>query len=201
LTALPIIETQAGDVSAYIPTNVISITDGQIFLETDLFYAGIRPAVNAGISVSRVGGAAQIKAMRQVAGRLRLDLAAYRSLAAFAQFGSDLDPATKAQLDRGARLTEVLKQGQYQPMPVEEEVAVIWAATNGFMDDVPVENVREFETEMLQNLRTANADVLKRIATEKALSDELTAALKTAIQNYKAGSKFASRQPAAAAAR
>ena len=139
LTALPIIETQAGDVSAYIPTNVISITDGQIFLETDLFYAGIRPAVNAGISVSRVGGAAQIKAMRQVAGRLRLDLAGYRSLAAFAQFGSDLDPATKAQLDRGARLTEILKQGQYQPMPVEEQVAIIWAATNGFLDDVPVE--------------------------------------------------------------
>ena len=156
LTALPIIETQAGDVSAYIPTNVISITDGQIFLEADLFYAGIRPAVNAGISVSRVGGAAQIKAMRQVAGRLRLDLAAYRSLAAFAQFGSDLDPATKAQLDRGARLTEVLKQGQYQPMPVEEQVAILWAATNGYLDDVPVEDVRDFEAEFLENLRTAH---------------------------------------------
>jgi F-type H+-transporting ATPase subunit alpha len=200
LTALPIIETQAGDVSAYIPTNVISITDGQIFLETDLFYAGIRPAVNAGISVSRVGGAAQIRAMRQVAGRLRLDLAAYRSLAAFAQFGSDLDPATKAQLDRGARLTEVLKQGQYQPMPVEEQVAIIWAATNGLMDDVPVENIREFENELLQNLRTAHPEILKRIADEKSLSDELIAELRTATQNYKTGSKFASK-PAAVTAR
>jgi F-type H+-transporting ATPase subunit alpha len=201
LTALPIIETQAGDVSAYIPTNVISITDGQIFLETDLFYAGIRPAVNAGISVSRVGGAAQIKAMRQVAGRLRLDLAAYRSLAAFAQFGSDLDAATKAQLDRGARLTEVLKQGQYSPLPVHEEVAVIWVATNGFLDDVPVEQAREFETEFLQNLRTAHPDLLNRIATEQALSDDLIAALRTAAQNFKAGSKFASKPVAAAAAR
>jgi F-type H+-transporting ATPase subunit alpha len=200
LTSLPIIETQAGDVSAYIPTNVISITDGQIFLETDLFYAGIRPAVNAGISVSRVGGAAQIKAMRQVAGRLRLDLAAYRSLAAFAQFGSDLDAATKAQLDRGARLTEILKQGQYQPMPVEEEVAVLWVATNGYVDDVPVDQVRAFETEFLQNLRTAHPQLLQRIADEKALSDELTGLLKTATENFKAGSKYASK-PAAAAAR
>jgi F-type H+-transporting ATPase subunit alpha len=199
LTSLPIIETQAGDVSAYIPTNVISITDGQIFLETDLFYAGVRPAVNAGISVSRVGGAAQIKAMRQVAGRLRLDLAAYRSLAAFAQFGSDLDPATKAQLDRGARLTEVLKQGQYQPYPVEEEVAIIWAATNGYLDDVPVEQVREFEGEFLTYLRTVTPDLLKRIATEQALSDELIAALRTAVENFKAGSKFATRATAAAA--
>jgi F-type H+-transporting ATPase subunit alpha len=200
LTALPIIETQAGDVSAYIPTNVISITDGQIFLEADLFYAGIRPAVNAGISVSRVGGAAQIKAMRQVAGRLRLDLAAYRSLAAFAQFGSDLDPATKAQLDRGARLTEVLKQGQYQPYPVEDEVVVIWAATNGYLDDVPVERVRAFENELLQNLRTAHPEILSRIATEQALSDDLTAALRAAVEAFKAGSTFASR-PAVAAAR
>ncbi len=199
LTALPIIETQAGDVSAYIPTNVISITDGQIFLESDLFYAGIRPAVNAGISVSRVGGAAQIKAMRQVAGRLRLDLAAYRSLAAFAQFGSDLDPATKAQLDRGARLTEVLKQGQYSPLPVHEEVAVIWVATNGYLDDVSVEQAREFETEFLQNLRTAHPDLLQRIASEQALSDELIAALKTAAENFKAGSKFATKAVAAAA--
>jgi F-type H+-transporting ATPase subunit alpha len=198
LTSLPIIETQAGDVSAYIPTNVISITDGQIFLETDLFYAGVRPAVNAGISVSRVGGAAQIKAMRQVAGRLRLDLAAYRSLAAFAQFGSDLDPATKAQLDRGARLTEVLKQGQYQPSPVEEEVAIIWAATNGYLDDVPVEQVREFEGEFLTYLRTVTPDLLKRIAAEQALSDELIAALRTAVENFKAGSKFATRATAAA---
>ncbi len=200
LTALPIIETQAGDVSAYIPTNVISITDGQIFLETDLFYAGIRPAVNAGISVSRVGGAAQIKAMRQVAGRLRLDLAAYRSLAAFAQFGSDLDPATKAQLDRGARLTEVLKQGQYTPLPVEEEVAVIWVATNGYLDDVAVEDVREFETEYLNHLRTAKPELLKQIADEKALSDSLIETLKGVTQNFKVGSKFASK-PAAAAAR
>jgi F-type H+-transporting ATPase subunit alpha len=201
LTSLPIIETQAGDVSAYIPTNVISITDGQIFLETDLFYAGIRPAVNAGISVSRVGGAAQIKAMRQVAGRLRLELAAYRSLAAFAQFGSDLDPATKAQLDRGARLTEVLKQGQYQPYPVEEQVAILWAATNGFLDDVPVDDVRAFETEFLQNLRTAHPQLLQQIATEMSLSDEITAALRTATENFKAGSQFASRPAAAAAAR
>ena len=199
LTALPIIETQAGDVSAYIPTNVISITDGQIFLESDLFYAGIRPAVNAGISVSRVGGAAQIKAMRQVAGRLRLDLAAYRSLAAFAQFGSDLDPATKAPLDRGARVTEVLKQGQYSPLPVHEEVAVIWVATNGYLDDVSVEQAREFETEFLQNLRTAHPDLLQRIASEQALSDELIAALKTAAENFKAGSKFATKAVAAAA--
>jgi F-type H+-transporting ATPase subunit alpha len=200
LTALPIIETQAGDVSAYIPTNVISITDGQIFLEADLFYAGVRPAVNAGISVSRVGGAAQIKAMRQVAGRLRLDLAAYRSLAAFAQFGSDLDPATKAQLDRGARLTEILKQGQYQPVPVEEEVAVLWVATNGYLDDVPVERVREFENEFLQNLRTAHPEILRRIATEQALSDDLIAALRSSVEDFKAGSTFASR-PAVAAAR
>jgi len=199
LTALPIIETQAGDVSAYIPTNVISITDGQIFLETDLFYAGIRPAVNAGISVSRVGGAAQIKAMRQVAGRLRLDLAAYRSLAAFAQFGSDLDPATKAQLDRGARLTEVLKQGQYTPLPVEEEVAVIWVATNGYLDDVAVEDVREFETEYLNHLRTAKPELLKQIADEKALSDSLIETLKSVTQNFKVGSKFASKSAATAA--
>jgi F-type H+-transporting ATPase subunit alpha len=192
LTALPIIETQAGDVSAYIPTNVISITDGQIFLETDLFYAGVRPAVNAGISVSRVGGAAQIKAMRQVAGRLRLDLAAYRSLAAFAQFGSDLDAATKAQLDRGARLTEVLKQPQYSPLPVEEEVVVLWMATNGYLDDVAVEDVQEFERGYLENLRSAHPALLKKIADEKALSDELIAELKTVTQNFKSGSKFAS---------
>ncbi|HKG26210.1 MAG TPA: F0F1 ATP synthase subunit alpha [Thermomicrobiales bacterium] len=199
LTALPLIETQAGDISAYIPTNVISITDGQIFMEADLFYAGVRPAVNAGLSVSRVGGAAQIKATRQVAGRLRLDLASFRSLAAFAQFGSDLDPQTKAQLDRGSRLTEVLKQGQYQPMPVEEQVAILWVATNGYLDDVPVERVREFEAQVLEYLRSAHSDLLKRIATEKALSDELTAALRKAVENFKAGSQFASK-PAAAAA-
>jgi F-type H+-transporting ATPase subunit alpha len=196
LTALPLIETQAGDISAYIPTNVISITDGQIFMESDLFYAGVRPAVNAGLSVSRVGGAAQIRAMRQVAGRLRLDLAAFRSLAAFAQFGSDLDPQTKAQLDRGSRLTEVLKQGQYQPMPVEEQVAILWVATNGYLDDVPVDQVRAFENQVLEYLRSAHSDILQRIATEKALSDELIAALRKAVENFKAGSQFASKAAA-----
>jgi len=201
LTALPVIETQAGDVSAYIPTNVISITDGQIFLESDLFYAGVRPAVNAGISVSRVGGAAQIKAMRQVAGRLRLELAGFRSLAAFAQFGSDLDPATKAQLDRGQRLTEVLKQGQYQPMPVQEQVAILWAATNGFLEDVPVEQVQAFEAAHLDNLRTAHRDILDRIASEKELKDDLIAELRKATDDFKAGSQWASQAPAAAAAR
>jgi F-type H+-transporting ATPase subunit alpha len=201
LTALPVIETQAGDVSAYIPTNVISITDGQIFLESDLFYAGVRPAVNAGISVSRVGGAAQIKAMRQVAGRLRLELAGFRALAAFAQFGSDLDPATKAQLDRGQRLTEVLKQGQYQPMPVQEQVAILWAATNGYLEDVPVDQVQAFEAGYLDNLRTAHADLLDRIAQEKALSDDLIAVLRKATEDFKAGSQWASTAPTAVAAR
>jgi F-type H+-transporting ATPase subunit alpha len=200
LTALPLIETQAGDISAYIPTNVISITDGQIFMESDLFYAGVRPAVNAGLSVSRVGGAAQIRAMRQVAGRLRLDLAAYRSLAAFAQFGSDLDPQTKAQLDRGARLTEVLKQGQYQPMPVEEQVTILWIATNGYLDDVAVDQVRAFENQVLEYMRSAHSDLLQRIATEKSITDDIGGALKKAVENFKAGSQFASR-PAAAAAR
>lgn len=167
LTALPIVETQANDVSAYIPTNVISITDGQIYLEPDLFYAGIRPAINVGLSVSRVGGAAQIRAMRQVAGRLRLELAQFRELAAFAQFGSDLDPATKRQIDRGLRLTEVLKQPQYQPMPVEEQVAIIWVATNGYLDDVLVEHVREFERQYLDYLRTSHPEILRRIAEER----------------------------------
>ncbi len=201
LTALPIIETQAGDVSAYIPTNVISITDGQIYLESDLFYAGIRPAVNAGLSVSRVGGAAQIKAMRQVAGRLRLELANFRSLAAFAQFGSDLDPATKAQLDRGQRLTEVLKQGQYQPMPVELEVAVLWVATNGFLEDVAVDDVREFEKAFIEYMRTAKPEILSTIATEKSLSDDTIAKLRAASEAFKAGSRFASKPAAAGAAR
>jgi F-type H+-transporting ATPase subunit alpha len=200
LTALPIIETQAGDVSAYIPTNVISITDGQIYLETELFYSGVRPAVNAGLSVSRVGGAAQIKAMRQVAGRLRLELAGFRSLAAFAQFGADLDPATKAQIDRGQRLTESLKQGQYQPMPVEEQVAVIWTATNGYLDDVPVERVREFEAGLLDYLRSTKSELLASIAREKALSDELTEALKTAVIDFKAGTEFTSTTATATAA-
>ena len=185
LTALPLIETQSGDVSAYIPTNVISITDGQIYLETELFYSGVRPAVNAGLSVSRVGGAAQIKAMRQVAGRLRLELANFRSLAAFAQFGSDLDAATKAQIDRGQRLTEVLKQNQYQPMPVQEQVAIIWAATNGYLDDVAVEEIRGFEAGLLENLRATRADLLNTIATEGTISDETGEALKAAVTEFK----------------
>src|SRR3954470_1503029 len=192
LTALPIIETQAGDVSAYIPTNVISITDGQIYLETDLFNQGVRPAVNVGLSVSRVGGAAQIKAMRQVAGRLKLELAGFRSLAAFAQFGADLDADTRAQLERGQRLTETLKQGQYNPLPVEQEVAVIWAATNGYLDDVAVGDVRGFEADLLEYLRTSKADLLKTIADEKAISDATTAALQSALKDFKAGSRFTS---------
>jgi F-type H+-transporting ATPase subunit alpha len=198
LTALPIIETQSGDVSAYIPTNVISITDGQIYLEQELFNSGVRPAVNAGLSVSRVGGAAQIKAMRQVAGRLRLELANFRSLAAFAQFGSDLDAATKAQIDRGQRLTETLKQGQYQPLPVQEEVAVIWAATNGYLDDVAVSDVRAFEAGLLDYLRSSKGDLLNRIATEQAISDEIAEALKAAVTDFKAG--FAASATTATAA-
>jgi F-type H+-transporting ATPase subunit alpha len=180
-------------VSAYIPTNVISITDGQIFMESDLFYAGVRPAVNAGLSVSRVGGAAQIKAMSRVAGRLRLDLASYRSLAAFAQFGSDLDANTKSQLDRGARMTELLKQGQYQPLPVEEQVALLWTATNGYLDDVPVDQVQAFEAQYLEYMRSAAPELLNRIKTEKAISDDLADALKTAATNFKGGSQFAKR--------
>src|SRR3712207_4314178 len=177
------IETQLGDISAYIPTNVISITDGQIFLEQDLFYAGIRPAINVGVSVSRVGGAAQIKAMRQVAGRLRLDLAQYRSLAAFAQFGtSDLDPVTRNQIETGQRMTEILKQGQYQPMPVEEQVAILWAASNGYLADIPVDRVRSFETQYLEYLRTAQADLLARIASEKQISDQTADALRAAAE-------------------
>ncbi|MCM8750177.1 F0F1 ATP synthase subunit alpha [Thermomicrobiaceae bacterium CFH 74404] len=185
LTALPIVETQANDVSAYIPTNVISITDGQIYLEPDLFYAGIRPAINVGLSVSRVGGAAQIRAMRQVAGRLRLELAQFRALAAFAQFGSDLDPATKRQIDRGLRLTEVLKQPQYQPMPVEEQVAIIWVATNGYLDDVLVEHVREFERQYLDYLRTSHPEVLRRIAEERELKDDLVEQMRSIVQEFK----------------
>ena len=199
LTALPFIETQASDVSAYIPTNVISITDGQIYLEPDLFYAGVRPAINAGLSVSRVGGSAQIKAMRQVAGRLRLDLAQYSSLAAFAQFGSDLDPQTRAQLERGQRMTELLKQGQYQPMPVQEQVASIWAATNGFADDVPVDQMRNFEAQWLEYLRNVQPELLQRIADEKALSDDLIGALRSAVESFKRGSSFAARESAAPA--
>jgi F-type H+-transporting ATPase subunit alpha len=186
LTALPIIETQAGDVSAYIPTNVISITDGQIFLETDLFYSNIRPAVNAGISVSRVGGNAQIKAMKQVAGRLRLDLAQYRELEAFAQFGSELDSATQKQLSRGARIVEILKQPQYQPMPVEQQVMIIFAVTNGYLDDVEVAGVRAWEKGFQDYMGAQHPAIRDEIRTKKALSDDLTARLRKAIDQYKA---------------
>jgi F-type H+-transporting ATPase subunit alpha len=186
LTALPIIETQAGDVSAYIPTNVISITDGQIFLDSDLFYSNVRPAINVGISVSRVGGNAQIKAMKQVAGRLKLDLAQYRALEAFAQFGSDLDAATLKQLARGRRTVEVLKQAQYAAMPVEQQVAIIYAVGNGHLDDVAVESVRAWEKGFLEYLRASHDAILQEIRTKKALSDELQAKLKQAIEAYKA---------------
>jgi F-type H+-transporting ATPase subunit alpha len=185
LTALPIIETQAGDVSAYIPTNVISITDGQIFLETDLFYSNVRPAVNAGISVSRVGGNAQIKAMKQVAGRLRLDLAQYRELEAFAQFGSELDPATQRQLARGARVVEVLKQPQYRPMPVEQQVIVIFAVTNGLLDDVEVPEIKAWEKGLLEFMAAQHPAIGEEIRTRKALSDDLSAQLKKALEEYK----------------
>ena len=185
LTALPIIETQAGDVSAYIPTNVISITDGQIFLTTDLFYSNVRPAVDAGISVSRVGGNAQIKAMKQVAGPLRLSLAQYRELEAFAQFGSDLDAATQRQLARGARLVEVLKQSQYRPVPVEKQVVIIYAVTNGYLDDVDVPNIRQWERDFLDYLEASHPAVLKDIRTKKALDDDLTNRLKGAITAFK----------------
>jgi F-type H+-transporting ATPase subunit alpha len=186
LTALPIIETQLGDVSAYIPTNVISITDGQIFLESDLFYGGIRPAVNVGISVSRVGGSAQIKAMRQIAGKLRLDLAQYRELAAFAQFGSDLDRATQLQLARGQRMVELLKQGQYSPLSVERQIAIIFAGTQGLLDDMPVDQIREFETFLFGFLDRKHAQVLGDIANKKELTDDLRAALAAAIDAAKA---------------
>ncbi len=185
LTALPIIETQAGDVSAYIPTNVISITDGQIFLESDLFFSGVRPAINVGISVSRVGGSAQIKAMRSVAGRLRLDLAQYRELEAFAAFASDLDAATKRQLDRGARTVEVLKQGQYRPMAAEQQVMIIYAVTNGFIDDVPVAKVREWEAGFHAYMAAKFPQVGDAIRKEKVLSKEMEATLKQAIDAYK----------------
>ncbi len=187
LTALPIIETQAGDVSAYIPTNVISITDGQVYLEPNLFNAGIRPAINVGLSVSRVGGAAQIKAMKQVAGTMRLDLAQYRELAAFAQFGSDLDASTKAKLDRGARLVELLKQPQYVPMPAEEQVASMYAATRGFMDDVAVEDIRRFESELLVFLREVKKEALAAIKEKQALDDSVEGLLKSAIEAFKQG--------------
>jgi F-type H+-transporting ATPase subunit alpha len=185
LTALPIIETQAGDVSAYIPTNVISITDGQIFLESDLFFAGVRPAINAGISVSRVGGSAQVKAMRSVAGRLRLDLAQYRELEAFSAFASDLDAATRRQLDRGARTVEVLKQGQYSPLPVEQQVMIIYALTNGFIDDVPVNQVREWEKNFHEFMARSFPQVGNGIRTGKVLSKEIEAELKNGIEAFR----------------
>ncbi|MFZ1008735.1 MAG: F0F1 ATP synthase subunit alpha [Candidatus Sulfotelmatobacter sp.] len=185
LTALPIIETQAGDVSAYIPTNVISITDGQIYLETDLFYQGVRPAISVGLSVSRVGSAAQLKAMKQVAGQLKGDLAQFRELAAFAQFGSELDAKTQAQIDRGKRIMEVFKQPQYSPIPVETQVAVIWAVQNGYVDDVPVERVREFQSKLTEFLTTRKPELLTTIAKEKALNAELTADVKAAIDQFK----------------
>jgi F-type H+-transporting ATPase subunit alpha len=190
LTALPIIETQAGDVSAYIPTNVISITDGQIYLESDLFYAGIRPAVNVGISVSRVGGDAQVRAMRKVAGRLRLELASYRELAAFAQFGSDLDRATRAQLERGQRLTELLKQPQYSPMPLEEQVIAIFAVTNGFADDLPVDKIKEFEHGLLQFMRTVHPEIGQAIIDTGDLSDQVRELLLATIADYKQTATF-----------
>jgi F-type H+-transporting ATPase subunit alpha len=187
LTALPIIETQAGDVSAYIPTNVISITDGQIFLETDLFNAGQRPALNIGISVSRVGSAAQTKAMKKVAAPLKLDLAQYRSLAAFAQFASDLDKATRDQLTRGEKLSEVIKQPQYQPLPVEKQVAILYAATTGKLDDVPTPRVKEFETGFYRYLETEKADVLKELGKSKELSDEIAKSLEEALNSFREG--------------
>ncbi|TBR22766.1 F0F1 ATP synthase subunit alpha [bacterium] len=189
LTALPIIETQAGDVSAYIPTNVISITDGQIYLESGLFYSGIRPAVNVGLSVSRVGGAAQIKAMKQVAGRLRLELAQYNELAAFAQFGSDLDKASQAQLARGQRLVELLKQDQYKPLPVEDQVVVIYAGTNGYFDSVPVDGVKAFEAHILAEMKSKHAAVIKSIVDKRELSDDVKAGLKAALDAIKAAYK------------
>jgi len=185
LTALPIIETQAGDVSAYIPTNVISITDGQIYLETDLFYQGVRPAISVGLSVSRVGSAAQVKAMKQVAGRIKGDLAQFRELAAFAQFGSDLDAKTQAQLERGKRIVELFKQVQYNPMPVEVQVVVLWAAQNGFVDDVPVDKIKDFQAKLTDYMTSRKTDLLARIAKEKTLSDALAGNLKTAVTEFK----------------
>jgi F-type H+-transporting ATPase subunit alpha len=184
LTALPVIETQANDVSAYIPTNVISITDGQIFLETELFFQGIRPAVNVGISVSRVGSSAQIKAMKQVAGSIKLELAQYREMAAFAQFGSDLDASTQRLLNRGARLTELLKQPQFSPMPIEEEVVAIYAGVKGYLDKLAVSDVRRFESELLRSMRSKGKDIMDAIRTQKALSPELEAKLKAAMDDF-----------------
>ena len=196
LTALPIIETQAGDLSAYIPTNVISITDGQIFLESDLFHQGVRPAINIGNSVSRVGGSAQIKAMRQVAGTLRLDLAQYRELAAFAQFGSDLDKSTQSQLNRGARLVEILKQPQYEPLPVERQVAIIYAGTNGYLDTVALSDVARFATDLYAFIEARHPNLLSGIADKKELDDQLKATLDGAVKTF--AGEFASKKAAAA---
>ena len=198
LTSLPIIETQAGDLSAYIPTNVISITDGQIFLESDLFHQGVRPAINVGNSVSRVGGSAQIRAMRQVAGSLRLDLAQYRELAAFAQFGSDLDKATQAQLNRGRRLVEILKQPQYQPLPVEKQVVIIFAATKGYLDSIDVDHVQRYEEELYRFLERHHPEILTQIAEKKILDDHLRAAVEAALEQF--GRQFVGSAQAAAVA-
>jgi F-type H+-transporting ATPase subunit alpha len=185
LTAIPVIETQAGDVSGYIPTNVISITDGQIYLEPELFYGGVRPAVNAGLSVSRVGGAAQIKAMKQIAGMLRLDLAQYRELAAFAQFASDLDKATRNQIERGRRMIELLKQDQYVPMPVDDQIMVIFAGTQGFLDDLPIEAIKSFEEGFLRYIRAEKQDLKKLIMEKKAIDDDIRAKITEAVTNFK----------------
>ncbi len=190
LTALPIIETQAGDVAAYIPTNVISITDGQIYLAGDLFYSGIRPAINVGLSVSRVGGAAQIKTMKQVAGTLRLDLAQYRELAAFSQFGSELDKATQAQLARGARMVELLKQEQYKPMPVADQVLSLYAGVNGFLDDVPIKKVREFETGLLEYIKDKHPKIREEVVSKKKIDDEFGGQLKKIIGEFKKTKQF-----------
>jgi F-type H+-transporting ATPase subunit alpha len=198
LTALPIIETQAGDLSAYIPTNVISITDGQIFLESDLFHQGVRPAINVGNSVSRVGGSAQIKAMRQVAGTLRLDLAQYRELAAFAQFGSDLDKQTQAQLNRGRRLVEILKQPQYQPLAVEKQVIIVYAATKGFIDAVAIENVGRYEEELYRFLETRHPGVLTGILEKKTIDDDLKASIESALKEF--GQQFSATHQVATVA-
>jgi F-type H+-transporting ATPase subunit alpha len=185
LTALPIIETQAGDVSAYIPTNVISITDGQIYLETDLFYQGVRPAISVGLSVSRVGSAAQLKAMKQVAGQLKGDLAQFRELAAFAQFGSELDAKTLAQIGRGKRIIEIFKQPQYSPIPVEVQVAVLWVVQNGYMDDVAVERIKDFQAGLTDFLNTRKPELLKQIIKHGSLNEALTAELKAAADQFK----------------
>lgn len=194
LTALPVIETQANDVSAYIPTNVISITDGQIYLEPNLFNAGVRPAINVGISVSRVGGSAQIKAMKKVAGSLRLDLAQYRELEAFTKFGSDLDKATLAQLRRGSRLVEILKQGQFAPYPVENQVAIIFAGTNGYLDEIPIEEIGRFEKEFLEMMELKHKDILNEIAEKKDISNELTAGLKNILDEFTNNFKVSIKQ-------